>query len=170
MRFDANVRIRPNTERPLKHRRHIRGRLKDVRDRREDILLLVEHLIEKFNQIHNRRVSGISDSVAERFLSYRWPGNVRELENVVQRALILTKDTVIGIRDLPEQIAGDPLGGGNSENPLLLSAVDGIADQAEKKMIQEALEKMGGHRQKTAELLGISRKTLHNKMRKHGLL
>ena len=144
--------------------------LPPLRDRREDILLLMEHFIEKFNQIHNRRVSGISDSVAERFLSYRWPGNVRELENVVQRALILTKDTVIGIRDLPEQIAGDPLGGGNSENPLLLSAVDGIADQAEKKMIQEALEKVGGHRQKTAELLGISRKTLHNKMRKHGLL
>jgi DNA-binding NtrC family response regulator len=149
-----------------------------LRDRKEDISLLVEHFIEKHAAFLNKEVRGISDDALEKLLAYDWPGNVRELENVIERACVLTRGASVRITDLPEGVlnAADravpaavpeatavpagPVNGG--------SLKDGLRDP-ERKLILDALERSRWNKKEAAKALGINRTTLYKKLSQFGI-
>jgi PAS domain S-box-containing protein len=137
--------------------------LPSLRERREDIPLLVDHFIKKFNLKKGRVVQGVSDDVMDILLRHDFPGNVRELENVIEHAFILRKEGIIKPDDLPPEIRKGPdsqATSGGKSSPLRHS---------EAETIQRVLENHGGNRLKTARELGIDRTTLWRKMRRYGL-
>lgn len=153
----------------LYHRLNVIGlELPSLRERKEDIPVLVDHFIERSSIKHKKVVAAIRPDALDALVQYDWPGNVRELENIIERAVIFSRESEIGCTDLPRHIAGK----GKSEPPrpekvLELSAA---IHKYEKIHIFEALQVNMGNRMKTAISLGISRATLFNKMRKHGLI
>jgi len=142
-----------------------------LRDRKEDISLLVEHFIEKHAGGLKKTINGISDEALQRLLSYSWPGNIRELENTIERACVLTRGTMILIGDLPENIL-------NSAQKLASAAVaagtnggslkDALRDP-ERKLILDALDRAGWNKKEAARALGINRTTLYKKMSQFGI-
>ncbi|HTI52230.1 MAG TPA: sigma-54 dependent transcriptional regulator [Planctomycetaceae bacterium] len=141
-----------------------------LRERIGDIPLLLEHYLGEFRKQTEKTVTGFNEQAVQMLQRYHWPGNVRELVNVVERAVVLTKRTIIGIEDLPEGVrrgAATPeallaRGGGA---PNLKSALA----SPERQIILDALENNGWNRQDTAEMLGINRTTLYKKMKKYGI-
>jgi len=142
-----------------------------LRERREDIPLLVKYFLDRFNQARPSGVTGIGRAALEVLTAYDWPGNVRELENLVERMVILSDGPLIGLKDLPERFSGRrsaPLSGG----PTL--PADGFnlnrhLAQVEEDLIRQALEKAGGVKKRAADLLGLNRTTLVEKMKKKGI-
>jgi DNA-binding NtrC family response regulator len=144
-----------------------------LRTRKGDISLLMDFFIEQNNKKLNKSVRGVSRSVMRRFLNYDWPGNVRELENAIQRAVLLAPDDIITDECLPSSIV-ESTHKSNTEysgqfDGSLQEIVDNIAESAERQIIIDALELTNWSRTKTAELLKICRKSLHNKMKKYEL-
>ncbi|MDK2972799.1 MAG: two-component system, NtrC family, response regulator AtoC [Candidatus Sumerlaeota bacterium] len=169
-----------------------------LRERPEDIALLVDHFIEHYNPRLGKNIRGITRDALQRFLDYPWPGNVRELENLLQRTMLLAHGDVLTAEDLPPVLRGDAssdpgsarghraadatishevleeldmesLLDTNSFDTPLSDRLSLINDHVERHLILAALEKTGGHRQESADLLGISRKSLHNKMVRYHL-
>lgn len=150
-------------------------RIPPLRERTDDIALLISHFIERFNKLKNRRLSHFTDQAMAALCAYHWPGNVRELENLVERMAILHVEGIIDLPHLPEKFSG------LSPKPLLSAASasmeipdDGIdfnalVDQFETQLIVQALEKAGGVKNKAAALLRIKRTTLVEKMKKKGM-
>ena len=131
-----------------------------LRERKEDIPLLANHFINKFNDISNKRVLGISPEAMDVLLNYNWPGNVRQLENVVERALVLGANEVIEVADLPTEIKklGETL---KTEKPAYTLRKNEII------LIKKALNKTGGNKASAADLLGINITTLYRKINKY---
>ena len=162
--------------------------LPPLRKRHEDMPLLVEHFIGVYNPRLNRNIHGVTPAAMELIERYAWPGNVRELENVVQRAMILAPGALITAEDLPPNLRNAPPPGA-AASAVAEAAIQGgvgvamemvqdfsvplqqkiemLSEEMEKKIIAAALAKAGNRRQDTADLLGISRKSLHNKMVKY---
>ncbi len=134
--------------------------LPPLRERREDIVPLALHFLQKHGPHRNRAIVGFSDEALAMLEEYDWPGNVRELENAVERALVMADPTQIDPGDLmffrPNPAAADV----TSEGHLV---------EVEKREIRSALERFGGQINRTADFLGINRKTLREKMRRYGL-
>jgi len=134
--------------------------LPPLRDRREDIPLLAQHFIRKFNGEMKKNISSISESTLKILLNYSWPGNVRELENVIQRAITLTRHETILLEDLPitmiEEKDESLIGKGFREKYTV--------SQLEKEYIKRVLLEAGGNKSKAAEILGLDRKTLYRKL------
>ena len=131
-----------------------------LRERKEDINCLIDHFIEKFRTKLNPSIKGISDAVRSELLDYPWHGNVRELENVIERGVILTDSDIIEYLDLEAR---------NSEDFRQDSISLGEAWQRlEKYYIKKALSEAKGNRTKAAKLLGLSRRSLHYKLKDHG--
>lgn len=149
--------------------------LPPLRERREDLPLLIDHILSRSSERLGVEVQRIQDSARQLLLSYEWPGNVRELENVLTRALVLCEGPELTMADLPPRIRGDARDddatgdSGNLEQLTLADAVSKATERVEKAMILAHLEEQGGNRTATAESLGISRKTLFNKMRQYQL-
>ena len=139
-----------------------------LRERREDIFLLVSHFIEKRKRSLGKEIRSVNQATMAILMAHGWPGNVRELDNAVQRMMVVAKGDVLDVEDLPEKIRGT--GPDPAERP---SGLKGIARQSagivEKGAILDALEKTGGNVTRTAKILGISRATLQNKMKAYGL-
>jgi DNA-binding NtrC family response regulator len=135
-------------------------RLPPLRERKDDIPLLTEAFIREFNARNNRSVTGVTDRVAQTFQRHDWPGNVRELRNVIERATIVARGSAIDVQDLP------PLASGTAPAPAtgVGLAAGTTVDEAERKLIELTLEHTGGNKTRAADLLGISLKTLHNKL------
>lgn len=139
--------------------------LPPLRDRRADIMPLVQHFITHFDQKLNRRVQGVTPKAEVLLESYNWPGNIRELRNVIERAIILCSGDRIHASDLP-------LGGAESwestesreDGEQLLSL-----EEVESLHIQRTLTATGQNLSRGAEILGVTRTTLYNKLRKYGL-
>jgi DNA-binding NtrC family response regulator len=146
-----------------------------LRERREDIPLLVDHFVSLSRSRFHKNIERFSDDGMELLINYFWPGNVRELENVVQRAIILSKERVIQEWSLPPEMrrqrkeAYFDMEKFEMDLPLN-EKVEMVVAEVEKKLITQALDKVGWKREKAASLLGISLKTLYNKMNKYGLL
>jgi DNA-binding NtrC family response regulator len=143
-----------------------------LRERREDIPLLVEHFQKKFDVELGRDVHGVSAEAMDRLKAYPWPGNVRELENVIYESMVMTDGQTLEVRDLPGRLKGPRVGERESVaagDACLNDVVQGVRAHAEKAMIEKALEATAGNRTKAAKLLGISRKTLFNKMLSLGI-
>jgi len=134
--------------------------LPPLRDRREDIPLLVQHFLNKFSQGLNKNISGVSEEALKIFLIYSWPGNVRELENVIQRAITLTRHETILPEDLPITMIEE------QEESLIEKGLREkyTVDQLEKEYVKRVLLKVGGNKSKAAEILGLDRKTLYRKL------
>ena len=141
--------------------------LPPLRDRKEDIDLLVKNFIETFNKKNNKSLKGVSDDVRKLFMQYSWPGNIRQLENVIEGALIMAKGSVIEPTDLPKSF--NLRESRSNHSPMdNVSLKDGLKDP-EKEIILAALREAGGNRSKAADNLKINRTTLYNKMKKYGI-
>lgn len=134
--------------------------LPPLRERREDIPLLVQHFIGKFSDETKKKISGVSEDALKLLVNYSWPGNVRELENVIQRAITLTQYETIRPDDLPssmlQEIRENVLEKGFREKYSI--------EQLEKEYIRKILIEVGGNKSKAAEILGLDRKTLYRKL------
>ncbi len=134
--------------------------LPTLRERMEDIPLLLSHFLDEFNRENNRKIDGFSSEALNLLRTYRWPGNVRELRNVIEQMVVLSRSNKIEAHDLPAYIRDV----GTSENP----SFNGTLEQVEKQAIRNALMQTGGNRTHAAERLGISRRTLHRKIATYG--
>jgi DNA-binding NtrC family response regulator len=135
-------------------------RLPPLRDRKDDLPMLIQAFIKEFNARNGRSVAGLSDRAMQMLERYDWPGNVRELRNVMERATIVAKGAVIEVADLPALATTSPAASG----PALGLAPGTTVDQAEQQLIEVTLQHTGGNKTRAAEMLGISLKTLHNKL------
>lgn len=135
-----------------------------LRERKGDIPVLAEHFLKKYNHENNRSVEGISERVYEAFIEYPWPGNVRELENYIERAVVTSRGKILILSDLPREIAFR-----KEDFSSETIEVGCSIHEAEKKLILKTLEAEGGNRTKAAEILGISTRTLRNKLQEYGL-
>jgi len=139
--------------------------LPPLRSRWEDIPLLVNHFIERFNTLQGRRISGISKRAMTTLANHPFPGNVRELENAVEHAFVVCTGDTIRHEDLPPHIRGEP-----AVPPMEPREPDmGPLDAAEAAAIRDALRRHRNNRTRTAQSLGISRNTLWRKIKKYGI-
>ncbi|MFQ5673631.1 MAG: sigma-54-dependent transcriptional regulator [Nitrospinales bacterium] len=142
-----------------------------LRERKQDIPVLANHFLELYNRKFRKDIETISDGGMELLMNYAWPGNIRELENVIQRGIILAYENSLGRKQLLEVYPS--LGDGSPEplsGPALQDKMETLVGATEKRLILEALREENWKRQETADRLGISRKSLHNKMKKYGLI
>jgi DNA-binding NtrC family response regulator len=139
-----------------------------LRERREDIPLLIKNFTEKFNREKKRNVTGFDKDAMEMLCSFSWPGNVRELENLVERMVIIKGSGVITAQDLPEKYLG------RKTKPVLESVplpnngicLASVVEEFENKLIRQALEKTGGNKKEAANLLNLKRTTFIEKLKK----
>ncbi|MDH4231728.1 MAG: sigma-54 dependent transcriptional regulator [Nitrospirota bacterium] len=139
-------------------------RIPPLRERLEDIFPLTDNLVRKFGSRNRKTITGVSPQVMEAFSGYDWPGNIRELENVVERMVVMADADTLGTDLLPDEIRGTARTGESFRK-----RIESISRLTEKQMIIDALEKTGQNRTKAAELLGISRRTIQNKIKEYGL-
>ncbi|MFB3817971.1 MAG: sigma-54-dependent transcriptional regulator [Candidatus Methylomirabilales bacterium] len=135
-----------------------------LRERREDIALLLEHFLKKFAAREGRTVTGLTPAARDAVMKYDFPGNVRELENLVERAVLLAQGPVIDLEDLPAALRP----GERPRDPEPRSLPEVLAG-IERQAIREALERHGGVQTQAAEALGISERVLRYKMKKYHL-
>jgi DNA-binding NtrC family response regulator len=142
--------------------------LPPLRDHKEDLPDLVQALLAEMNEKHNRSVAGISDQVSGAFQSFAWPGNVRELRNTLERAAIVCDGAIVEIKHLPpgfgQVIHRAPV----QEANAVRLGVGTTVDEAERLLILKTLEATNNNKTRAAEILGISLKTLHNKLKEYG--
>ena len=137
-----------------------------LRERREDIPVLIDHFIRQTNEAHGTKVKGLAADARRVLMAHRWPGNVRQLRNAVENMVVLAAGEKLTVDDLPEeihrrpdQIADDQLG-----------QLAGISiEEAEKKLIRNTLKMVDGNREQAAKILGIGERTLYRKIKEYGL-
>ncbi|MEZ4363924.1 MAG: sigma-54 dependent transcriptional regulator [Kofleriaceae bacterium] len=140
--------------------------LPPLRERREDIPLLLQHFVAKLGPKVNPRVRAVSDAALGRFMAFSWPGNVRELENAVEQALVFAEGDTIGTSALPAYLQG------GDEAPLHVQrelTLPEILDDLERQLILKAYEKAAGVKTETAKILGIKTSALYYKLEKYGI-
>lgn len=146
----------------------LRLHLPALRERKEDIPLLFNHFITRFNELYNKSVTMLAPDLLKFFQSYDWPGNVRQFRNVIEGMTVLTHEDVLEKKDLPEELQNTPAR--LTEHKLNHSIVAGIKfEEYEKEIIRKNLNFTGGNREKTATLLGISERTLYRKIKEFGI-
>jgi DNA-binding NtrC family response regulator len=144
--------------------------LPSLRERKEDIPVLAEALVQDLNKKHGCRITDLRPDVLETFQDYHWPGNVRELRNVLERAVILAGEGTITLAHLPNSLGMPQAAQADwSEDPgAIRLRVGATVDEAEKVLILRTLEHTKNNKTRAAEILGISLKTLHNKLKEYG--
>jgi DNA-binding NtrC family response regulator len=143
-----------------------------LRERKDDIPLLVDYFITKHNSTLNLKISNISREAIETLTNYSWPGNIRDLENALQSAMILCCEGIITNAHLPSRVKGYIQLSEQNDLSYIIPTILGkkeISPELEKEIITDALIKCKHHKSTTAKLLNISRKTLFNKMKKYNL-
>jgi DNA-binding NtrC family response regulator len=132
-------------------------KLPPLRERKGDIPLLVTHFIDKFSQREEKNILSVSPGVMEVFHNYSWPGNLRELENVLERAVVLTKRDVIDLKDIPDEIKKED----KSTNMKSLKPLK----ELEIETVMKAIDAFNGNKSKAAKALGITRKALYSRLK-----
>jgi len=149
-------------------------RLPALRERREDIPLLVQHFLDHFNQDFRKNTKSVDPAAMECLKTHHWPGNIRELRNVIERIMILENKERIEPEDLPPGLREQPpvagRHGGGRDAAASVPVGTMTLDEIERSAIRQALERVGHNQVRAARLLGISRDTLRYRMRKFGLL
>jgi DNA-binding NtrC family response regulator len=141
-----------------------------LRTHKEDIPAIVEAMIEDMNRKHDRKITGIDNSMMQRLMASDWPGNVRELRNTIERAVVLGAEGLLEARYLPPgfgRTVERPVEAVPDENAIRIG-IGSTIDQAERQLILKTLESHGNNKTRAAETLGISLKTLHNKLKEYG--
>jgi len=138
--------------------RVIRLKLPTLRKRREDIPILVDHLVAKFNHLQGKDIAGVEDEVMARLMNYDYPGNIRELENIIEQAFVLCRGGLIELHHLPQELAPRGDKSPATIQPMSLRAM-------ERHLITEALRRHKGNRKKAARDLDIDPSTLYRKIK-----
>lgn len=139
-----------------------------LRQHKEDIPLLVEGMIRDMNTRHGRSVQGASEELLAIFSAYDWPGNVRELRNTLERAVILCGDGMLQRSHLPPGFGVQTSGAASTATEQVSVPVGATVEAAERLLILKTLDTTGNNKTRAAEILGISLKTLHNKLKEYG--
>jgi len=142
--------------------------LPPLREHKEDMPQLVEALLNDMNEKHGRNVGAVNDSVLQAFHSHNWPGNVRELRNTLERAVIVCEGGLIELRHLPPNFGSGGLKVTATDGAGIRLEVGTTVEQAEKMLILKTLAATNNNKTRAAEILGISLKTLHNKLKEYG--
>jgi two-component system response regulator HydG len=144
----------------------IEVRLPPLRERPEDIALIAEHFIRLYAKKNNKTVRGLTEDARDKLVRYGWPGNVRELENVVERAVVLTRDEVIDVANLPAPVQNAVVERGevHREGKKIVIPIGTKLEEVERFMIHETLEETGGDKSLAAQLLGIAARTIYRKL------
>jgi two-component system NtrC family response regulator len=132
-----------------------------LRERREDIPLMVDRFLDEFSAIHRKPGRRLAPAALRVLIDYAWPGNIRQLRNVIERLILSAHGDTIGLPDLPPEIRV-PAGGGSA-------CLKDVVSRAEREAILDALQTVNNHREKAAQLLGISSRTLRYKLRRYGI-
>ena len=136
-----------------------------MRERKEDIPLLVDHFIKKYSRQNGKTIRGLTREALNSLMMYNYPGNVRELENIVERAVVIAREEYITSDDLPfKEEREEGILGKGKVGPLRRSI-----EELERNMIIAAMERHDYHQTKAAEALGISERMLRYKLKKYGL-
>lgn len=133
-----------------------------LRNRREDIPLLIGAFLKEFNKEHKKHITNVEPETLKRLMDYTWPGNIRELRNLLESIVILSKKKEITLDDLPNYIR-------EGLTPAAVFREAGKIEDAEKALIIEALRKTGNNKTSAAQRLGISRRTLHRKLKEYDI-
>ncbi len=147
----------------------VRLELPPLRRRKEDLPLLMDQFIERFNRLQQKNVEGITAEALSLLMAHDWPGNVRELQNVIERAFVLVREGRIGLEHLPEEMTAGVAGPAPARPRAGSGDMRAARDLVEAQAIRAALERHGGNRTAAARELGIHRSSLFRKMRHLGL-
>src|SRR2546423_6899355 len=139
-----------------------------LREHREDIPDLVQSLLAEMSSKHSRRVATVSEAVLNAFKNYSWPGNVRELRNTLERAVIVCEGAVVETKHLPPGFGHAPVRPSADDADSIRVGVGTTVGEAERLLIIKTLESTNNNKTRAAEILGISLKTLHNKLKEYG--
>ena len=139
-----------------------------LKERREDIPLLAKHFLEMFSEKNRKIIKGFTPQAMDQLLRYDWPGNVRELMNAVERAVVLSGSEYLDQEEMPI-VLKDGIAGAE-EHPKEAIPGDLPLEEVEKASILKTLEMAGGNKSETARRLGITRRTLHKKLKKYGVM
>src|SRR6266536_2889890 len=139
-----------------------------LREHREDIPDLVQSLLNEMSTKHGRKVATVSEAVLNQFKNYSWPGNVRELRNTLERAVIVCESAVIETKHLPPGFGQTPLRTSADDPDAVRLGVGTTVEEAERLLILKTLESTNNNKTRAADVLGISLKTLHNKLKEYG--
>jgi DNA-binding NtrC family response regulator len=150
--------------------------LPPLRERREDIPLLINHFIKRYSKINNKAMAGISEEALDFCLNYEWPGNVRELENAIENAVVLGEGEVLLPEHLPVTVsmrkgAADDFAKSNI-NEFFIASGESYREKmeaAEKLVLEEAIRRADGNKSEAAKQLGISLRTMRYKIQKYKL-
>ena len=134
-----------------------------LRERKDDIPLLAGAFLREFSEENGKSLEGFDTKVRAAFFAYPWPGNVRELRNCVESSVVLARGGLVTLEDLPPGIRE-----AQEDDTIRIPPGSSLAD-AEKILIRETLAAQGGNKSRTAEILGIGRKTLYQKLQEYGL-
>jgi len=137
-----------------------------LKERKDDILLLADHFLKKYSEKNKKLIKSFAPRATDLFMRHTWPGNVRELENAVERSVILAREEVITPEHLPDALRVIDPGEPTRETEVSYGQ---SLKEVEKQMILRTLEDANGNRTHTAEILGISRRTLQLKLKKYGI-
>jgi DNA-binding NtrC family response regulator len=143
-----------------------------LRERREDVPLLVQHFLANVARERERKVDGISPEALECLCAHSWPGNVRELENLIERLVVMRGEGRLELEDLPQSVrgaAGAPLSPAAPTLPPSGLSFHDAVNRLETDLIVQALERTRGNKNQAARLLGLNRTTLLEKIKKKGL-
>jgi two-component system response regulator HydG len=140
--------------------------LPPLRERREDIPLLIHYFLQEFAARYNREIDGISPAAQQMLVSYSWPGNIRQLRTALENMVVLTQGKILGPESLPAEIqpgaGAEQIGGMNNLVGISIEA-------AEKELIRNTLKMVDGNREQAAKILHIGERTLYRKIREYGL-
>src|SRR5437660_8754606 len=139
-----------------------------LREHKEDVPELVERLLGEMSEKHGRKVAVVSEAVLNAFKNYSWPGNVRELRNTLERAVIVCEGAVVETKHLPPGFGHAPVRPSADDADSIRVGVGTTVGEAERLLIIKTLESTNNNKTRAAEILGISLKTLHNKLKEYG--
>jgi transcriptional regulator with PAS, ATPase and Fis domain len=142
--------------------------LPPLREHKDDLPALVQALLADMNEKHSRKVGGVSEAVMHAFQSHAWPGNVRELRNTLERAVIVCDSALVEPRHLPPGFGHVVPRAPVQEANAVRLGVGTTVGEAERLLILKTLEATNNNKTRAAEILGISLKTLHNKLKEYG--
>lgn len=147
----------------------VRINVPPLKNRREDIALLTNAFIKAYNEKHDKKIKGVSPGAMRLLMTYDWPGNVRELRNICEQAVVLTDDNIIMQNDLPGEIRESAFTVEASNNQSLKDITKNLTSEIERKIIEETLTENDGNRNNTAAQLGITVRTLYNKIKEYNI-
>jgi DNA-binding NtrC family response regulator len=143
--------------------------LPPLRDRKDDIPLLVKAFIEEFNANYMRNIQSVDDEAFQCLMKHSWPGNVRELRNAIERAVMTCTSDVIASAHLPEFAGGVEDANSDGKMEMVRLPLGSTIEDAERQLILQTLKYSQNNKTRAAEILGVSLKTLHNKLHRYGL-